>query len=53
MRPSSRIALSVVPANMGDFVEGRYELPAPVGETTVAMKVIGMRRQEAVVTGGV
>lgn len=46
MRPSSRISLSDVPANKTDFVEGRGELPAPEGETTVAVKVVDMLREE-------
>jgi hypothetical protein len=33
-----------------DLVEGRYALPAPDGETTVAVKITDMLGEEVVVT---
>ncbi len=44
------VALSDVPEKKTDFVEGRYELPAPKGETTVAVKITDMLGEEVVVT---
>jgi DNA modification methylase len=49
------IALSDVPERKDDLVEGRYELPAPEGSapgsaTTVAVKIIDMLGEEALVT---
>lgn len=32
---------------------GRYELPAPAGPTTVAVKIIDMLGEEVLVTGAV
>jgi len=47
------IALSDVPERKDDLVEGRYELPAPDGETVVAVKIIDMLGEEVLVTAEV
>jgi adenine-specific DNA-methyltransferase len=44
------IDLSDVPERKDDLIEGRYELDAPDGETTVAVKVIDMLGEEVLVT---
>jgi hypothetical protein len=44
------IALSDVPAKKSDLVKGKYELPAPKGKTTVAVKIIDMLGEEVLVT---
>jgi hypothetical protein len=44
------IDLSDVPERKDDLVEGRYELKAPDGETTVAVKIIDMLGEEVLVT---
>lgn len=44
------IALGDIPEKKADFVEGAYTLPAPEGETTVAVKIIDMLGEEVVVT---
>jgi len=44
------VALSDVPEKKSDLVAGRYELPAPNGKTTVAVKVIDMLGEEVFVT---
>jgi adenine-specific DNA-methyltransferase len=44
------IDLSDVPERKDDLVEGRYELEAPEGETTVAVKIIDMLGEEVLVT---
>ena len=44
------VAISDVPEKKTDFVAGRYELPAPNGKTTVAVKVIDMLGEEVLVT---
>ncbi|HUV95158.1 MAG TPA: site-specific DNA-methyltransferase [Anaerolineae bacterium] len=44
------VALSDVPEKKDDLVEGRYEMPAPEGETTVAVKIIDMLGEEVLVT---
>jgi DNA modification methylase len=41
------VALSDVPERKADLVIGHYELPAPAGETTVAVKIIDMLGEEA------
>jgi len=46
------IALSDVPERNDDLVEGRYELPAPEGGTTVAVKIVDMLGEEVLVTVG-
>jgi len=43
------IVLSDVPERKADLVVGRYELPAPEGETTVAVKIIDMLGEEVLV----
>lgn len=47
------IALSDVPERKDDLVEGHYELPAPDGPTTVAVKIIDMLGEEVLVTADV
>jgi hypothetical protein len=47
------IALSDVPEKKDDLVSGRYELPAPEGPTTVAVKIIDMLGEEVLVTAQV
>ena len=44
------IALSDVPERKEDLVEGRYEMPAPEGQTTVAVKIVDMLGEEVLVT---
>jgi len=44
------VALSDVPAKKDDLVSGAYTLPAPDGETTVAVKIIDMLGEELLVT---
>jgi hypothetical protein len=39
-----------VPERKADFVEGRYELPAPRGTTTVAVRITDMLGEEVLVT---
>ena len=47
------VALSDVPEKRDDLVTGRYEMPAPKGKTTVAVKIIDMLGEEVVVTARV
>jgi hypothetical protein len=44
------IALSDVPEKKSDLVKGEYELNAPKGETTVAVKITDMLGEEVLVT---
>jgi hypothetical protein len=44
------VALADVPERKADLVNGRYELPAPVDETTVAVKIVDMLGEEVLVT---
>ncbi len=44
------VTLSDVPEKRDDLVAGRYELMAPKGKTTVAVKIIDMLGEEVVVT---
>lgn len=44
------IHLSDIPEKKDDFVVGHYELPAPEGETTVAVKIIDMLGEETLIT---
>jgi len=44
------VALSDVPERKTDLVAGRYELPAPNGDTTLAVKIIDMLGEEVLVT---
>ncbi len=44
------VALSDVPEKKTDLVEGKYDVPAPDGKTTVAIKIIDMLGQEVLVT---
>jgi hypothetical protein len=43
------VVLSDVPEKKTDYVQGRYELPAPGGETAVAVKIIDMLGEEVLV----
>ncbi|MGQ0669898.1 MAG: site-specific DNA-methyltransferase [Actinomycetota bacterium] len=45
------IALSDVPERKTDLVRGGYELPAPGGKTTVAVKIVDMLGEEVLHTG--
>lgn len=44
------MALAGVPEKKTDYVAGKHELPAPEGETTVAVKIIDMLGEEVLVT---
>jgi len=44
------VTLSDVPEKKTDLVDGRYELPAPEGQTVVAVKIIDMLGEEVLVT---
>ncbi len=44
------VALADVPQRKADFVEGKYDLPAPDDETTVAVKIVDMLGEEVLVT---
>jgi DNA modification methylase len=44
------VALSDVPEKKDDLISGSYELAAPDGETTVAVKIIDMLGEEVLVT---
>lgn len=43
------MAVADVPEGKTDYVTGCYELPAPPGETTVAVKIVDMLGEEVVV----
>jgi hypothetical protein len=45
-----KVALSDVPEKKTDLLAGRYELSAPNGNTTVAVKIIDMLGEEVMVT---
>ncbi len=47
------VALSDVPEKKDDFVEGKYELPAPKNETKVAVKIIDMLGEEVIIVKNV
>jgi adenine-specific DNA-methyltransferase len=47
------VALSDIPERKTDLVQGTYDLPAPSGETTVAVKIIDMLGEEVIVTSQV
>lgn len=47
------IALSDVPEKKNDLVSGHYQLPAPDGPTTVAVKIIDMLGEEVLLTAKV
>jgi len=47
------ITLSDVPEKKDNLVQGRYELPAPGEETTVAVKIIDMLGEEVITTARV
>ena len=42
------IVLADVPERKSDYVQGRYELRAPAGKTTVAVKMTDMLGEEVV-----
>jgi DNA modification methylase len=44
------VALSDVPERKSDLVSGRYELPAPAGPTTVAVKITDMLGEEVLLS---
>jgi hypothetical protein len=44
------VVLSDVPEKKTDLVQGSYELPAPSGDTIVAVKIIDMLGGEVLVT---
>jgi len=44
------ITLSDVPEKKNDLVTGKYELPAPDGKTTIAVKIIDMLGEEVLIT---
>jgi DNA modification methylase len=44
------VVLADVPAKKSDLVEGKYRIPAPVGPTKVAVKIIDMLGEEVLVT---
>ena len=48
-----KVALADVPEKKADFVAGTYELPAPKGKTTVALKIVDMLGEEVLVTAHV
>lgn len=48
-----KVALADVPERKQDLVSGRYELPAPRADATVAVKVIDMLGEECVVRAAV
>jgi len=45
-----KVSLSDTPARKQDLVEGRYEIPAPPVGSTVAVKVIDMLGEEAIIS---
>lgn len=47
------VVLSDVPERKTDFVKGAYDLPAPKGKTTVAVKIVDMLGEEVLVTAHV
>jgi hypothetical protein len=47
------IALADVPEKKADFVQGKYELSAPKGKTTVAVKITDMLGEEVLATKAV
>jgi hypothetical protein len=47
------VALSDVPERKSDLVSGHYELPAPDGQTIVAIKIIDMLGEEVLITQNV
>lgn len=47
-----KVRLSDVPERKQDYVQGRYELPAPPEGSTVAVKIIDMLGEEILVVAG-
>ena len=47
------VAMDDIPGRRDDLVNGRYEIPAPADETTVAVKIIDMLGEEVIVTATV
>ena len=48
-----QVALADVPERKEDLVLGAYELPAPAGPTTVAVKITDMLGEEVLTTAAV
>jgi hypothetical protein len=48
-----KVTLADVPEKKTDFVNGAYELAAPKGKTTVALKIVDMLGEEVLVTAHV
>jgi hypothetical protein len=46
-------AVAEILENTDDLVQGRYELPAPAGPATVAVKIIDMLGEEVLATATV
>ena len=44
------VAISNVPERKSDLVSGGYELPAPAGPTTVAVKITDMLGEEVLIS---
>ena len=44
------VVLADVPEKKSDLVVGKYSLPAPEGETTVAVKITDMLGEEVLIT---
>lgn len=47
------VVLADVPERKTDFVDGKYELPSPAHETTVAVKIVDMLGEEVLVAATV
>jgi len=47
------VGLADVPEPKSHLVSGKYELPAPADETTVAVKIVDILGEEVVVTARV
>ncbi len=44
------VATADVPERKADFVQGKYDLPAPKGKTTVAVKIVDMLGEEVLIS---
>jgi hypothetical protein len=44
------IVLADIPEKKTDLVSGKYQLPAPYGQTTIAVKITDMLGEEVLVT---
>jgi DNA modification methylase len=47
------VALADIPERKSDLVDGKYNLPAPPAETTVALKIVDMLGEEVFITAEV